>query len=301
MAITHYLPRADRCPASLWAVTISLLLRFHCWADALWHEISLCSPGVSGPGCVPSWPLAHLQPAHGGAKPGKIKGHDSAQVLLSNSQNTGLLPTLLWSQIQNAAPYRLLWRKPTPSQPDPADTFRSQCQKFLLLSCSNASSCSTKNNTTRPLSDCCLSCQSELYANTPRKKKYSSQNTWEIFLSKNIHINEDYKHTLIFTSTKNIRQRKRTTKYLWFQCRGKLNTWGLLCRVLKPPVCTGSADLWLLYTVSKILRRLVQRVCFTTPFLCLTAQFTLQHVLINLSLLVICIGSLPLSDCARKK
>lgn len=93
--------------------------------------------------------------------------------------------------------------------------------------------------------------------------------------------------------SKLIKERQPSIKYLWFQYQGKWNTWGLLWSMPKPPACSCSADtLWLLHKVSKILRRLLQRVCFTTLFLYLTAQFTLCNVLINLSLLVIYFTSL---------
>lgn len=44
---------------------------------------------------------------------------------------------------------------------------------------------------------------------TKKKYIYSAQNIWGIFMNKDIHVNEDYKYTLISTSTKKVRQRKK--------------------------------------------------------------------------------------------
>ena len=41
------------------------------------------------------------------------------QAVFSTSLKTGVLPTLVWSQIQSSAPYGLLGRELTPSQPKP--------------------------------------------------------------------------------------------------------------------------------------------------------------------------------------
>lgn len=123
-AIIHHLPQADQCPASVQAVAASLtntlqvhpfwLLsrRLHGWNIpllSLGQPFQLCLLPSS---CPP-------RPTCRGAVWWRREGLDAAQVLLSSSQTTGVLSVLVLSQIQNASPCLLPWRKLNPSHPDP--------------------------------------------------------------------------------------------------------------------------------------------------------------------------------------
>jgi len=59
---------------------------------------------------------------------------DAVQKLFSTGQNTGLLSTLLWSQIQSTAPYGLLWTKLTPSHPVPVQQQIGDCVSDRITS-----------------------------------------------------------------------------------------------------------------------------------------------------------------------
>jgi len=96
-AITHCLPQADQwCPARLQARPTSHPSLFISEYDITWHGTRLWSVWVSCRGCVPSQLLAHRQPTRCGGRVGKTESLDTVQELLSNSQNTGLLSTLLY-------------------------------------------------------------------------------------------------------------------------------------------------------------------------------------------------------------
>jgi len=71
-----------------------------------------CS-AVSLPNFLPL-PAYSLQGEQG--RVGKRGTLVTVQALFSNIQNTGVLSTLVWSEIQDTAPYGLLLRKLTPSQ-----------------------------------------------------------------------------------------------------------------------------------------------------------------------------------------
>lgn len=96
------------------AATLARLFPLSPWGviaehGVIWDGKSLWSFGLSGANCVPSQTLAHPQPTHWCSK--------AVQELFSCNWNTGVLSTLVWSQKSNPPPYRLSWRKLTPSQP----------------------------------------------------------------------------------------------------------------------------------------------------------------------------------------
>lgn len=114
-AITHYLPQADR-PLGLWAITLERQNSgFAAAHDVIGYPIPLTLSGISFwppeihySGRVFSQLPAHPQPTYWGGQSQKQKV--SLQTLLSNSQGTGVTPTLLWAQIWPTAPQGLLWR-----------------------------------------------------------------------------------------------------------------------------------------------------------------------------------------------
>jgi len=67
----------------------------------------------------------------GGVVQGRVgtrEGLAAVQALLHNSENIIGLSTLFQPQIQSTALYELLWRKLTPSQPDPAEQLNTGLQ-----------------------------------------------------------------------------------------------------------------------------------------------------------------------------
>lgn len=103
-----------------------LSLRFSGWARdcMVWNThtkgvilVSLC--WLYGLYLLSGFFFAYPQPTHCWDRVGKRKSFGAVKVPLTSSQNTDVLSTLFESEIQRTAPHGLLWRKLTPSQPDP--------------------------------------------------------------------------------------------------------------------------------------------------------------------------------------
>lgn len=87
--------------------------------DATRCVVYLWSVGISCPSCIFSQFLVHPQPIWGWSGVKSSKGLGTAQALPSNNENTPVSPTLFSVQIQNIAPYQLLWSKWTLSLTKP--------------------------------------------------------------------------------------------------------------------------------------------------------------------------------------
>lgn len=110
-AITHHVPQAERCPASLQATAILERHppRFYCWAWCYMSQnIALTSLGQLAQLCLlqASCPTPTYSLRGQSGKYRKPWCHDSP---FQQQIKHGVLATQL--QIQNTAPYRLLWRK----------------------------------------------------------------------------------------------------------------------------------------------------------------------------------------------
>lgn len=103
---------------------LSHSLSFYCWADISWFGISLWSVQDSCPVSVPSQNLIHA-PAYwwGGECWGD--NTDDVGVLLSSSQNTGVLPTPLQLPMQSIALWGLLREKILPISARPKERQKS--------------------------------------------------------------------------------------------------------------------------------------------------------------------------------
>lgn len=106
---------------------------FYYWAWPLkaW-DIPLGSL-VSCPVCVPSQLLVHPQPSLAGRMVWETERTLTLQALLCNNSSIGVLATLFWSQIQNIAPYELLWRKLSLCQLKPGQSCACYVFFFFFL------------------------------------------------------------------------------------------------------------------------------------------------------------------------
>lgn len=56
---------------------------------------------------------------------------------------------------------------------------------------------------------------SELYGNTPQKKKHSPQSIWEIFMNKDIHINEEIYINIELYHTCKVEEKKKKPQNIY--------------------------------------------------------------------------------------
>lgn len=111
----HYLPWVEWCTARPRQMMGNLpkppLFPFNCWAR---HYMAWSTSGYFGsPGWLCSLPNSYKTHS---IFTEKWKALVLYKTLFSHNSSITVLPALIWSEIQNTAPHKLLWRKLTPAQ-----------------------------------------------------------------------------------------------------------------------------------------------------------------------------------------